>query len=192
MLLLCYSRGVGVTIYTVGHSNRSWEEFVELLSHHRIRALVDVRAFPSSRRYPHFSRRSLEENLTKAGIEYRWLGKELGGYRRQGLGDKSPNQGWQAGGFRNYADYMLTPQFARGIAALLSLAAAKNTAYMCAERFWWRCHRRLISDYLVAQGHHVIHILERDRTVDHRLPPFAWIENGRLIYPGRQDELWAQ
>ncbi len=189
---MCYSRDVGVVIYTLGHSNRSWEEFLELLAHYRIQALVDVRAFPSSRKYPHFSRSALEEALAGLGIEYRWLGDELGGYRREGLGEKSPNKAWQAGGFRNYADYMLTPQFARGIATLLSLAAAKTTAFMCAERFWWRCHRRLISDHLVAQGHRVVHIVDRDKTIDHRLPPFARIVGGRLVYPGPQDALWDQ
>ncbi len=179
-----YSRAVRVVIYTVGHSNRSQEEFLELLACFHIQAIADVRAFPTSRKYPHFARERLEATLPGAGISYLWLGEELGGYRRRGLGEGSPNRGWQAGGFRNYADHMLTPQFRRGIDRLLSLARRGNTAIMCAERFWWRCHRRLISDFLVAQGHRVIHILEAERAVEHRLPPFARVEGGQLTYPG--------
>jgi len=180
-------------IYTVGHSDRSQEEFLELLAEYGIQALADVRAFPTSRRYPHFSRERFERVLAGAGMVYLWLGRELGGYRRRGLGESSPNLGWRAGGFRNYADHMLTPEFQRGIERVLELAQGRKTAIMCAERFWWRCHRRLISDYLVAQGHRVVHILEAGRTAEHRLPPFARVEGGRLIYPypTRTNPLWG-
>ncbi len=174
---------VGITIYTVGHSTRSWEEFTQLLSAYGIQAVADVRAFPSSRKFPHFSREALAQGLERAGMEYLWLGRELGGYRRHGLGAASPNTAWRAGGFRNYADHMLGEEFARGIERLLALARRKTTALLCAERFWWRCHRRLISDYLVAQGHRVVHILEEGRATEHRLPPFARVEAGRVIYP---------
>lgn len=184
LAVLGYSGNVGLTIYTVGHSTRSWEEFLSLLSSYRILALVDVRAFPSSRKYPHFSRAALAPTLERAGIEYLWLGKELGGYRRRGLGARSPNTAWQAGGFRNYADHMLGEEFSRGIELLLALARRKRVSLMCAERFWWRCHRRLISDFLVAQGHRVIHILDREKAVEHRLPPFARVEAGKVVYPG--------
>jgi uncharacterized protein (DUF488 family) len=177
-------------IYTIGHSNRSQEEFLELLAEYGIQAVADVRAFPTSRRYPHFSRERLERALAGAGIVYLWLGRELGGYRRQGLGENSPNTAWRAGGFRNYADHMLTPEFQRGIERVLELAQGRKTAIMCAERFWWRCHRRLISDFLVAQGHRVVHILEADRTAEHRLSPFAQVEAGRVIYPARTPSLW--
>lgn len=187
---LGYSRDVVITIYTVGHSNRSLGEFLALLSKHGIEGVADVRAFPTSRKYPHFSRERLEKALAKAEIVYLWLGQELGGYRRRGLGDSSPNKGWQAGGFRNYADHMLTPEFQRGIARLLSLARERKTAIMCAERFWWRCHRRLISDFLVAQGQRVIHLLEPGKVVEHRLPPFAHVQQGRLTYPGPNGFHW--
>lgn len=177
-------------IYTVGHSNRELPEFLGLLAEQGIEAVADVRAFPTSRKYPHFSRERLERSLAEAGISYLWLGRELGGYRRHGLGDSSPNTAWRAGGFRNYADHMLGEEFARGIARLLTLARHKRTALMCAERLWWRCHRRLISDFLVAHGHRVMHILEEGKTTEHRLPPFAKVEAGRLIYPAPADSLW--
>lgn len=175
---------MGTCIYTVGHSNLSLAEFLGLLSEFGIRAVVDVRAFPGSRKYPHFSRENLARALEKEGIAYLWLGKELGGYRGRGLGAESPNTAWRAGGFRNYADHMLTQEFRRGTERLLSLARERRTAYMCAERFWWCCHRRLISDFLVAHGHRVIHILGPGKAMEHRLPPFARVEAGRVIYRG--------
>jgi len=170
-------------VYTLGHSTRSFEEFLALLRRYEIKALADVRAFPSSVRYPHFARGELERLLPEEGIEYHWLGEELGGYRREGLGERSPNKGWASEGFRNYADHMLTSEFERGIERLLGLARRKRTAYMCAERFWWRCHRRLISDYLVAKGHRVIHIIDKTKATEHKLPGFAKVINGQLIYP---------
>jgi len=173
-------------VYTLGHSTRSFEEFLALLRGYEIEVLADVRAFPSSARYPHFSRGELERRLPKEGIEYHWLGEELGGYRREGLGERSPNKGWASEGFRNYADHMLSPEFERGIERLLELARRKWTAYMCAERFWWRCHRRLISDYLVAKGHKVIHIIAEAKATEHKLPGFARVVHGRLIYPSSE------
>lgn len=170
-------------LYTIGHSTRSFAEFAGLLRQHGIAALADVRAFPSSARYPHFSREELEHRLCGEGIEHVWLGEELGGYRREGLGDRSPNQGWETEGFRNYADYMMTDRFERGIEGLLKLAVSNRVALMCAERFWWRCHRRLISDYLVSKGYRVIHIVEESKTTEHKLPKFARIVDGRLRYP---------
>lgn len=175
----------GMELYTIGHSTRGFAEFLELLKSHRIEVLADVRAFPSSRS-PHFAREELEGLLWKEGIGYIWLGEELGGYRRKGLGAHSPNLGWESEGFRNYADHMMTPQFERGIRRLLELAASKRLAYMCAERFWWRCHRRLISDYLVAKGHKVIHIIDEARTIEHKLSGFARVIDGVLVYPAAE------
>jgi uncharacterized protein (DUF488 family) len=172
-------------LYTIGHSTRSFAEFADLLKRYGIKILVDVRAFPTSARNPHFSREELEHLLRREGIEYVWLGKELGGYRRRGLGDRSPNKGWETEGFRNYADYMMTAPFERGIKKLLELAASNRLAYMCAERFYWRCHRRLISDYLVTKGHKVIHIVDEARTIEHVLPDFAEVIDGALSYPLR-------
>jgi len=177
------------TIYTVGHSNRSLIELLELLSEFGIQAVADVRAFPTSRKFPYFSRENLKKTLEREGIAYLWLGRELGGYRRQGLGEGSPNTAWRAGGFRNYADHMLTPEFRQGIERLLSLGEGRRTALMCAERFWWRCHRRLISDFLVVLGKRVIHILGPGKAVEHRLPPFARVKGGRLVYPNEAGPL---
>lgn len=175
--------------YTIGYSTRDLAELLALLKEYGIEILVDVRAFPTSGRNPKFTREELERRLPKEGIEYHWLGEELGGYRRGGLGERSPNKGWETEGFRSYADYMLTAPFHKGVEKLLKLAGAGRLALMCAERFWWRCHRRLISDYLVAQGHRVVHIIEEDRMVEHRLPDFAKVIEGRLCYPARRPPL---
>jgi uncharacterized protein (DUF488 family) len=178
-----------VEIYTLGHSNRPWPEFLELLRAYGIEVVADIRAFPSSRRYPHFSQENLKAGLAKEGIEYVWLGKELGGYRKKGLGKASPNTAWDSPGFRNFADHMLTEEFQKGVEKLLELANKKRTAVLCAERFWWRCHRRLLSDWLLAHGHHVLHVLDLGRVAEHELPPFARVEAGRVIYP--REDLWS-
>lgn len=170
-------------LYTIGHSTRSFAEFATLLRRYGIKILVDVHAFPTSTRNPQFTREEIEQQLQEEGIEYAWLGEELGGYRRQGLGARSPNKGWETEGFRNYADYMMTAPFERGTEKLLELAASKRLAYMCAERFYWRCHRRLLSDYLVAKGHKVIHIVDETKTTEHKLPDFAKLIAGKLRYP---------
>ncbi|MFN3346705.1 MAG: DUF488 family protein [Candidatus Bipolaricaulaceae bacterium] len=177
------------TFYTVGHSTRSLAEFLSLLSLYGIEVVVDVRAFPSSQRHPHFAQASLAKALAARGMGYLWLGRELGGYRHTGLGEASPNKAWASVGFRNYADHMLTEEFQRGVEQLVKLGAQKRVAILCAERFWWRCHRRLLSDWLVAQGHKVIHIVDAGRTVDHALPPFAHAQAGGVTYPG--EEPWS-
>lgn len=169
--------------YTVGHSTRTWEEFLQLLSAYEIEAVADVRAFPSSQRYPHFAHQPLAAALRKAGLAYLWLGKELGGHRRTGLGEASPNKAWASLGFRNYADHMLTEDFRSGVEKLLEVAQHRKVALLCAERFWWRCHRRLLADWLVAQGHKVIHIVDLEHTVEHELSAFARVQEGQVIYP---------
>lgn len=176
-------------IYTLGHSNRPWQEFLDLLRAYGIEVIADVRAFPSSRRYPHFSQENLRAALKKEGIEYVWLGKELGGYRKKGLGEASPNTAWESPGFQNFADHMLTEEFQSGVEKLLEIARGKRTAVLCAERLWWRCHRRLISDWLLAHGHRVLHILDFGEVREHELPPFARIQAGRVIYP--REDLWS-
>jgi len=171
--------------FTIGHSNRSLDEMVGLLKKFGIEALVDVRRWPSSRKYPHFNREILEERLRVEGIVYIWLGKELGGYRSEGLGEKSPNKAWKTRGFRNYADYTLSEEFKAGINRLLECGEKWKTAYMCSEKYYWRCHRRIISDYLVAKGHEVTHIIEDGKTRRHKLTRFAKIVDGILMYPER-------
>lgn len=170
------------SIYTVGHSTMSLEEFIDLIKCYDIKFLVDVRAHPTSRRYPHFSGDHLCEALGKVGIGYVWLGKELGGHRRRGLGAASPNKAWRSEGFRNYADHMLTEEFRVGIERLLEIARRGRTVFMCAEKLWWRCHRRMISDELVRRGIRVKHIISKTKSSEHRLTSFARVDGDRIVY----------
>ncbi len=173
-------------IFTIGHSTRTIEDFLALLREFGVEALADVRAFPGSRHNPQFGREALEASLRAAGIEYHWLGRELGGHRKasEGLGDASPNMGWATEGFRLYADYMRTPSFHEGLRRLMELARRLPTAYMCAEKIYFRCHRRLISDALTAAGFEVVHIVDPGRSLPHEMTPFARLgPNGTLEYP---------
>src|SRR5215472_5843455 len=145
-----------VQIWTIGHSNRTLDQFIELLTTHQIQLLADVRRFPGSRRLPHFNKENLSESLPRIGIEYVHF-PELGGRRK--VRPDSPNTVWRNEAFRGYADFMMTDEFRAGIDRLLRHAAEKRTAIMCSEALWWQCHRSMISDYLKATGHEVIHIL---------------------------------
>jgi uncharacterized protein (DUF488 family) len=169
-------------LYTVGHSTRSLEELVETLQAHSIETLVDIRAFPMSRRLPQFNREALEKSLPAAGIRYVWI-KGLGGYRKKSRED-SPHIGLRNASFRNYADYMLTPEFENAMAQLIALAEGSRTAYICAERVYFRCHRMLVSDWLVAHGHEVLHIDGTGAAKPHRLTTEAHMIDGELIYRG--------
>jgi uncharacterized protein (DUF488 family) len=169
-------------LYTIGHSTRPLDEFIAVLRAHSIQTLVDIRSFPMSRRLPHFNRESLEESVRHAGIRYVWL-KELGG-RRKKIRDDSPNLALRNDSFRNYADYMLTEDFQRGIAELIKLAEQSRTAYMCAERVYFRCHRMLVSDWLVAHGHEVFHIDGTGAVRAHELLAEARLIDGEVIYRG--------
>ncbi len=170
-------------LFTIGHSTRTFEEFYDLLKENSIQVLVDVRSWPSSKRYPQFNRENLQKSLEVEGIKYVWLGEDLGGYRKKGLGEKSPNKAWTSEGFRNYADHTLTEEFERGIEKMLGLAENQKVAYMCAEKFYWQCHRRIISDYLKVKGNQIIHIVEKGKIIEHELTSFAKIKDGKLIYP---------
>jgi uncharacterized protein (DUF488 family) len=169
---------------TIGHSTRSLPEFVALLEAHSIETLVDIRAFPGSRRWPHFNRDSLEKALADRGVRYLWV-KELGGMRRK-IRDDSPHLALLSASFRNYADYMLTPQFKTAIGELVQLAAPSRTVYMCAERVYFQCHRMLVSDWLVAHGHEVRHIENAGPAKPHRLTSEARMIEGELIYRGER------
>ena len=168
-------------IYSIGHGNRSFDELVEALRAHGVSRLVDVRSFPGSRRHPQFGRESLERTLPAAGIEYIWM-KTLGGRRK--VQPNSRNTAWRVEGFRAYADYMETPAFDAAIGELIRLAQEKPTAYMCAERLWWQCHRRLLSDALAVRGLDVVHILDAAKTEPHHLTEFLRVQDGQLSYPG--------
>lgn len=168
------------TLFTIGHSTRTLDELVEALQAHSISTLVDIRSFPMSRRMPHFNREQLEVSLPRNGIRYIWL-KELGGHRKKILKD-SPNTALRNDSFRNYADHMTTEEFRRGISELLSLATQGRTAYMCAERVYFQCHRMLVSDYLVAHGHEVLHIDGVGATKPHKLMSEAHLLGDNVIY----------
>ena len=167
------------TLWTIGHSTRSSEQFMDLLVSQKIDLLADVRRFPGSRRLPHFNQENLSESLAGAGIEYLHF-PELGG-RRRARAD-SPNTAWRNEAFRGYADFMMTAEFHAGIERLLNVARQKRTAIMCAEALWWQCHRSLIADYLKAAGHNVIHILSGTKTEAHPFTSAARMVNGKLSY----------
>jgi uncharacterized protein (DUF488 family) len=153
-----------ITIWTIGHSTRTAEKFGEILLAHEIKVLVDVRSFPGSRRLPQFNK------------------AELGG-RRTPRKD-SHNTAWKNASFRAYADHMESEEFRRGVEELLEVAASERTAVMCAEAVWWRCHRSLIADYLKAEGHTVLHIMEQNKTEEHPFTSAARIIEGKLSYRG--------
>ena len=169
-------------LYTIGHSTRSLDDLIETLQAHSIQTLVDIRAFPMSRRLPQFNRESLEASLLAAGIRYVWM-KELGGYRKK-IREESPHIGLRNASFRNYADYMLTAEFKNAMDKLVTLAEGSRTAYMCAERVYFRCHRLLVSDWLVAHGHEVMHIDGKGMAKHHELTPEARMVDGEMIYRG--------
>lgn len=169
-------------IFTIGHSNLPFEQFVSLLKEFEIRLLADIRHYPSSRKFPHFNRPALSERLAAENIDYLWL-EALGGRRHTPAGDKSLNTGLRSPGFRSYADYMATEQFRNGVRELLSAAAKTRTAFMCAEKLFWRCHRRLLSDYLTSQGVQVVHIMDPGKSLIHTLTPDAVVTETGIIYP---------
>jgi uncharacterized protein (DUF488 family) len=171
------------TVWTIGHSTRSMEEFLSALKAHGIEAVADVRSLPGSRRYPHFDSEALAKTLADNRIEYQWI-PALGGRRR--ARPDSPNTAWRSEAFRGYADHMVTDAFRAGIEELLELARRRRTAILCAEAVWWRCHRSLIADYLKASGITVMHIFDDKKTEEHPYTPAAHIKDGRLSYEGRK------
>lgn len=177
-------------IFTVGHSTRSAAELIDLLADAGVDFLVDVRAFPRSRTNPQFNLDSLPAALAAVGIGYRHV-PALGGRRgRQELGFASPNGYWQVAGFRNYADYALTADFKAGLAELLGLARGQCCAVMCAEALWYRCHRRIVADYLLTAGFEVVHILGPGKAEPARRTPAAEARpDGALQYPAAQGTL---
>jgi len=170
-------------LYSIGHSNRVHEDFLGLLRSAEIGGLADVRAYPASRRWPHFAREALERSLGHIGVRYLWI-PLLGGRRRPRKGIESRHKAWTVDAFRHYADYAETPEFEQGLSQLLDLGTAVPTAFMCAEALYWQCHRRLICDHLLVRGHEVMHLGGRGRADLHRMTPFARIVRGQLVYDG--------
>jgi uncharacterized protein (DUF488 family) len=169
-------------LYTIGHSTRTSNELLEALKAHQIQTVVDIRAFPMSRRLPEFNRESLEKSLPAAGVAYVWM-KALGGYRRK-IVEESRNIALRNTSFRNYADYILTAEFETAAGELVTLAQASRTVYMCAERVYFRCHRMLVSDWMVAHGHEVSHIDGTGPAKIHQLTAEARMLDGQLVYRG--------
>lgn len=173
--------------FTIGHSTRTLDEFVALLRESRVGLVVDVRSIPRSRTNPQYDRESLPGALGGFQIGYEHIA-ELGGRKGRSRGGGEANGYWRVAGFRNYADYALTPPFAEGLAQLRSLAAHSRPAIMCAEAVWWRCHRRIIADYLLAAGETVCHILGPGHVEPASLTPGAVVhEGGRITYPAPDD-----
>lgn len=171
--------------FTIGHSTRDLAEFGELLGQSRVDLVVDVRSIPRSRTNPQFNADTLPEALQRLQVGYVHIA-ELGGLRgRSRAFPDSPNPWWRLASFRNYADYALTPPFAAGLARLRQLGEGHRPALMCAEAVWWRCHRRIIADYLIAAGEPVWHILGPGHVDAASLTPGAVVrDDGSVLYPG--------
>jgi uncharacterized protein (DUF488 family) len=167
-------------LFTIGHSNRELSEFVELLQIHGVKRLIDVRKMPRSRSNPQFNGPELAKDLKALEIEYSHL-EALTGFRR-GMKFTTQNA-WENKSFQAYAAYMETPAFASGIDALVQMGQEKTSTVMCSEAVWWRCHRRMIADALVARGWEVRHILSRSAPAAHELTKFARIVDDRVTYP---------
>ena len=170
--------------FTIGHSTRTVPELADLLRSAEVRLVVDVRTVPRSRTNPQFNQDVLAGSLADYQIGYEHVA-ELGGLRsRQRLVEPSPNGFWENDSFRNYADYALTEAFRSGLGHLRELGAQRRTVIMCAEAVWWRCHRRIIADYLLAAGEAVFHILGPDKIEEARMTPTARLIPGQgVIYP---------
>jgi uncharacterized protein (DUF488 family) len=169
----------GLTLWTIGHSTHPLEDFLAFLRAHRIEAVADVRSVPGSRRNPQYGKDALRDSLARHGIAYRWI-PALGGHRKPSA--DSPNVAWRNASFRGYADYMQTAAFGAGLDELLELARGLRTVLMCAESVWWRCHRAMIADALLARGIDVEHILDNGPTTPHPGTAPLRIVDGRVTY----------
>lgn len=167
------------SVWTIGHSTRSLEEFLEILKCYHIEVLVDIRRFPGSRKYPHFNQETLQNSLSENGIAYQHLDK-LGGRRK--VSPHSTNTVWRNASFQGYADYMETTEFKSGLDELLQIAEKHRTAYMCSEAVWWRCHRSLVSDILKFKGWQVMHIIGMEKASEHPYTGPARVSKNGLSY----------
>ncbi|HZG23445.1 MAG TPA: DUF488 domain-containing protein [Chitinophagaceae bacterium] len=169
------------SIWTIGHSTHSLQDFITMIHSFGINVLADIRSYPGSRRFPHFNQESLKTSLQENGIRYLHY-RDLGG-RRKPLPD-STNTAWRHAAFRGYADYMETTQFQHSISDLERVAMQHKTAYMCSEAVWWRCHRALVSDYLKIRNWEVKHITSAGSSTLHPFTSAARVEEGKLLYTG--------
>lgn len=167
------------TIYTIGHSTHSLEEFLNMLQSFDIKILADIRSLPGSRKYPQFNKEDLKISLEEAGIQYIHLA-DLGGRRK--VKKDSKNNRWNNVSFKAYADYMETEEFKNAIVKLEHIALEQPTAYMCSEAVWWRCHRSMVSDYLKAKDWSVLHIMAIGKAQEHKYTSPARIVHGNVLY----------
>lgn len=168
-------------VFTIGHSTRSFGEVLEMLRVNGVTDLVDVRSFPSSRKFPQWNQDAIKDALP-ADIGYRWI-RDLGGRRHTPAGVSSPNGAWKVKAFRDYADYMATEKFPCGLAELLRVSHESVPAIMCSEAVPWRCHRRLITDALIVAGVEVFDIMSVSSTRRAELNPIARVQGGKITYP---------
>ena len=173
------------TIHTIGHSTHPVERFLELLKGAGVRRLVDVRTAPGSRKHPQFGRDALSATLRDAGITYEWWGEVLGGWRKPK--PESRHTAMRSEGFRGYADHMESERFREALDALLETREETPTAVMCAEGLWWRCHRSMLADAVVARGHEARHIMPDGKIEKHKLRSFARVEDGLPVYDRQQN-----
>lgn len=176
-------------VFTIGHSTREFDEVLEMLHENGVTHLVDVRSLPGSKRFPQWNRETIAENIPP-DISYRWMPK-LGGRRYTPKGTPSPNGGWRVRAFRDYADYMATGQFEEGLTDLMALAEDGPVAIMCSEAVPWRCHRRLITDALLARGVEVFDIMGKGASAEASMTPFAKVEGDSITYPPPGEEQTA-
>jgi uncharacterized protein (DUF488 family) len=167
-------------VFTIGHSTRTLEEFVEILRAYSVNLVVDVRTIPRSRHNPQFNKETLPTSLKQYGIRYIHI-PEIGGLRHPKR--DSINLAWENSGFRGYADYMQTQEFTDNLLKVVALARENCLALMCAEALPWRCHRNLLSDALVVRHIRVEHIISKDSTINHQLTEFAHVEGTKITYP---------
>jgi uncharacterized protein (DUF488 family) len=173
---------IGFDAYTMGFSNRTWEQTVEILEAFTIQRLVDIRTLPGSKHTPQFNLEHMKDALPALGIEYVHV-KALGGLRKP-VKDSSVNAAWQNASFRGYADYMQTPEFEASLANLIQMIKEKVTVYCCTEAVFWRCHRELVSDALLVRGFRIGHIFTAQKVQEHKITKFAKTTGTRVTYPG--------
>jgi len=167
--------------YTMGFSNRSWEQTIEILGAFQIQRLIDIRTLPGSKHTPQFNLEHMKNALPAAGIEYIHM-KNLGGLRKP-LKDSTLNSAWQNSGFRGYADYMQMPEFESALSELVQLIKEKTTVFCCTEAVFWRCHRQLVSDVLTVRGYHIGHIFNASKVEEHKLTKFVKVDGLHVTYP---------
>lgn len=182
-------RGSSARVYTIGHSTRTFDDVLAMLSANGVDTLVDIRSYPSSRAFPQWNREAIQQALPQE-FEYRWM-RKLGGRRHTPAGTPSPNDGWRVKAFRDYADYMATADFRAGLEDLIALVRADRLApaIMCSEAVPWRCHRRLVTDALIVAGLEVHHIMSATSTKPAQITTFAHVEGNLITYPANQGAL---